>query len=135
MIGAIILGTCAYPIKISRSRFLQTDNVNEVVGERFETEVSGIIRDLGLVETNEITGKTVSHTIRVRSIGPIFAAVPQENAEEDLVHYDGALWRIVQVRKNKSTWVGTAVRTAGKKEFCEDDADRSTQSSSIHIIS
>ena len=125
----------AFDIQIERSKFLMPDTgANEINGGRFSTTISGTIRHLGMVETNEITGKRVRDTIRVRSTNPIYAAVPQENAEEDFVLYDGALWRVIQVRKNASTWVASAVRTSGKKEFCNDDANSNTAQDSGNTI-
>ena len=138
MIGAAILGMnakCKDPIVISRSKHLCADTgANEINGSRFKTEQVGTIRHLGQIENNEITGKRTRDTIRVRSTEPLYAAVPQENAEEDLIHYDGAEWRVISVIKNASTWRALAVRTGGKKEFCEDEANPSLEQSSIHFI-
>lgn len=135
MIGAAILKVNASKIIISRSsHFKKAENANEIISIRGKTAVMGTITHLGMVEVNEITGKRVRDTIRVRSLEQLFAAVPQENAEEDIVHYDGSEWRVIAVRKNQSTWVSTAVRTGGKKEFCKDDTDTSVKPDSIRII-
>ena len=137
-IGAAILNIGSAhenKIIISRSCHLKADgSPSEINGIRAKTAINGTIRHLGMVETNEITGKRIRDTIRVRSTDPIYAAVPQENAEEDIVHYDGALWRVIQVRKNASTWVATAVRTGGKKEFCNDDTNSSSTPNSGNTI-
>ena len=118
-----------------RSKFLAADTKDGPQREsRFEVTQQGSIRHLGMVEINEITGKRVRDTIRARSTQPLFAAVPQENAAEDLIHYDGSIWRVINARKNKSTWVATAVRTAGKEEFCTNDTNTSPEPSSLRFI-
>lgn len=110
-IGAAILGYSAKTIKISRSCFISPDqDANDIKGARFETDIQGTIRHLGEVVTNEITGKVSRDTIRVRSNSPIYTATTQDNAEEDLIHYDGSLWRVTNVIKLGSTWRATATR-------------------------
>ena len=136
-IGASILSavSCCNEIKIMRSKFLAPDTKDGPPSEnRFEVTQQGSIRHLGMVEINEITGKRVRDTIRARSTEKLFAAVTQENAEEDLIHYDGSQWRVINVRKNKSTWVATAVRTAGKEEFCINDTNTISEPSSLRFI-
>ena len=134
-IGASILSANAKPIAVSRSCYLKADtDANEFEAARFDTIIHGTIRHLGKVEINEISGKRVRDTIRVRSIQPIFPAVPQENAEEDIIHYDGSLWRVINVTKNKSTWRATAVRTGGKNEIKKNDTNSNSEPSSFDIF-
>lgn len=134
-VGASILSLNAKPIAVSRSCHLQTDtDANDVQSDRFDTIIHGTIRHLGMVEVNEISGKRVRDTIRVRSIEPIFGAVPQENAEEDIIHYTGSLWRVINVTENKSTWRATAVRTGGKNEIKKNDTNRNSEPSSVNIF-
>lgn len=122
-------------LTISRSVHLCEDRAaHDVNGGRFITRPFGTIRHLGMVEQNEITGKRVRDTIRVRSARPLYAAVPQENAEEDIIDYDGSKWRVISVTRLSSTWRGIAVRTSGKKGFCNDDPKPSSDENSIHII-
>lgn len=137
-IGAQILAfnQCGKPkVTIRRSVHLSEDTgANEIIGGRFEKQIMASITHLGLVETNTIQGKETRDTIRVRSNEPLHAAVPSENAEEDILEYDGALWRITSVRRLKSTWRANAVRMSGKKEFCKDDTNGSSEPSRIRIV-
>ena len=138
-IGAAILrnSVCGKPkVKVRRSKHLMADTgANEIQGGRFLHELDAAsVTHLGMVETNEPTGKVSRDTIQIRSTEPLHAAVPQENAEEDIIEYDGALWRVIAVRRLNSTWRATAVRKQGQKEFTKNDSNGSTKQSRLNII-
>ena len=95
------------------------------------TATTGGVKHLGMVETNDPSGKRSRETITVRWSRPLYGVSEQDNAPEDIIEWNGTSWRVIGVKILASTYKATAVRMSTDRNDCNEakcaDGDNSLQ--------